>query len=200
MSGNHALTTDRALRRVVRRESHSPRSAAMVVAAVIVILIAGYLAVETVLALVGADPVLIAPGAIVEQVATLPEQGSNPAIIAGAALVALVGAVLIVLAVTPGRLAKHGMVTDDSAAVLVDNGVLAASLAQRISSETGIERDRIVVGVARRTIDVTVSPEAGVSTPLDLVRDAGERELAQYRLHPAPKLVVRQGRTKGDER
>ncbi|MCC4908345.1 DUF6286 domain-containing protein [Microbacterium sp. cx-59] len=200
MSANDTLTTDRTLRRVLRRESHSPRTTAMVVSALIVVIVAGYLAVEAVLFLVGAAPLLIGPGALLQQAATLPEQGANTIVIAVAAVVAIIGAVLVFLALAPGRLAKHAMTAEGEAGVLVDNGVLASGLAHRISSEAGIDRDRLTVGVGHRSVDVTVRPDAGVPLPLDAVREIGERELAAYSLHPAPKLVVRRGRIQGDER
>lgn len=200
MSTNATLTTDRTLRRILRRESHSPRTTAMVVAALVVIVLAGYLAVEAVLFLVGSAPLLIGPGALVNEAAQLPDRGADPIVIAVAAVIALAGAVLILLAVTPGRLAKHAMSVDGDAAVLVDNGVLASGLAHRISSELGIEPARVTVGVGHRSVDVTVRPEPGIPLPLDTVREVGERELTVYALHPAPRLVVRRGRIQGEER
>lgn len=152
------------LRRVVRRETHSPRTVATFVAVVLSIIVLAYVGVEVVLQMAGQPPVLGAPADVLNGLAALPSQQPIAAVVAGAAVVALVGLVLLVLAITPGRLSKQEL-NGGAHAVIVDNGVVAASLAQHVSDETGIARDDVLVGVGHRTADVTVRVTPGV--PLD---------------------------------
>jgi hypothetical protein len=92
--------------------------------------------------------------------------------------------------VAPGRLPKHEMTWPDRA-VVVDNGVIASALAQRLSDETGIARDRISVGVSHRRIDATVNPGPGVPLDAAVVQDLVDTELAAYRLAPPVTTRVR---------
>jgi len=181
--------SDRVLTRVVRRETHSPRTVAMAVAVVLVILALAYAGVEIVLGLLSQPPLLIAPADGLAQLADVPGQPSG-AVIGIGALLAVIGLVFLVLALAPGRLSKHRMDIGDRA-VVVDNGVLAASLAQRISDEAGIPRDHITVGVAHRVVDVVITPDAGLPIDASRVRLIADEEMAGYRLTPPVKTVVK---------
>lgn len=178
-----------ALRRVVRRETHSPRTVAMFVAVVLLILALAYVGLEIVLSLAAQPALLVGPAAAAGWLVGLP---TFPAglVIAGSIALALIGLVFIVLAVTPGRLSKHTIEAGDRA-VVVDNGVIASALAQHLADETGIARDDITVGVGHRSVDVTMRPGAGI--PLDRadVQSAAETELQTYRLTRTVRTRVR---------
>ncbi|MEV7692624.1 DNA/RNA endonuclease G [Microbacterium sp. NPDC089189] len=188
---------DRVLRRVVRRETHSPRTVAAVTVAILVIVALAYLGVELVLAMTSSAPLLVAPLDLLAGAATLPESGIPAAVVAIAALVAVIGVALIVVALSPGRLAKHEMPGED-APVLVDNAVIAGALAHTISTELGLERSRVRVGVSHRTADITVRPVAGIPLPASDVRESAERALEEYGTAPSLRVVVRIARTEGD--
>ena len=75
--------TDTVLRTVVRRETHSPRTVAMLVVVVLLLLALAYAAVEIVLNLTGARPLLVAPGEALQAVVTAPTALQPAAFIVG---------------------------------------------------------------------------------------------------------------------
>ncbi|WP_285138357.1 DNA/RNA endonuclease G [Microbacterium sp. lyk4-40-TSB-66] len=176
--------SDSVLRTVVRRETHSPRTAAMLVVVVLLLLVLAYAAVEIILNLVGAQPLLVAPGEALNAVVAAPTALMPVAFIVGGVVLALVGLVVLILAFAPGRLSKHEIPRGVNRAVVVDNGVIAAALAQHLSNESGIARDDIVVGVAHRTVDIAVRPPVGIPVDHAALKRIIEDEIAQYELVP----------------
>lgn len=179
-----------AFRRVARRETHSPRTVAMIIAVALTIGALAYLGTEIVLALLSQPGLLLSPAAAGKWLMGLPDQQPTWAILLAAILLAVIGIVLILAAVTPGRRAKHQLISDDRL-VLVDNAVIAAALAQHLSDHTGIARDRITVGVSRRVADVTVAPDAGIPVPDTQIRDLVAAELDSYHITAPIKTRVR---------
>ena len=182
--------TDSVLRTVVRRETHSPRTAAMLVVVVLALLVLAYAVVEIVLALLGQQPLLVSPGAALNAVVAAPTALQPVAFIAGGIVLALVGLIVLVIALKPGRLSRHEMAWGERA-VVVDNGVVASALAQHLSNESGIARDDIVVGVAHRTVDVTVRPPVGIPVDEAQLRRIVDEEISTYKLSPAVRTQVR---------
>lgn len=182
--------SDRALARVLRRETHSPRTVAMIVAVALAVAVLVYTVAECVAFLLGGRPLLATPGAAIEWLVGLPDTEPRGAVTAGAAVVAVVGVVFIALALSPGRLPKHGLAAEGRAA-LVDNGVIASSLAQRLSHDTGVRRDHVVVGVGHRSIDVTLDPGPGALLEEADVRASAQSEIDAYRLTRPVSLRVR---------
>lgn len=133
------------LRRVVRRETHSPRTVAAFVAVIVLILALAYIALEIVLYLAAQPALLVGPVAGWGWLVGLPTAQPAGLVIAGSAVLAVIGLVFIWLAVMPGRLSKQELGAGDSA-VVVDNGVIASALAQHLSEEIGIARENITVG------------------------------------------------------
>ncbi|AZS48823.1 MULTISPECIES: DUF6286 domain-containing protein [Microbacterium] len=178
------------LRRVIRRETHSPRTVAMFVAVILLILALAYIGLEIVLSLAAQPALLIGPAAAGGWLIGLPTAQPAGLVIAGSVVLALIGVIFIVLAITPGRLSKH-VLDGGGRAVVVDNGVIASALAQHLAEETGLARDSITVGVGHRTVDVTVRP--GIGIPLDKadVASAAEAELQTYRLAHRVRTRVR---------
>jgi hypothetical protein len=186
------------LRRVVRRETHSPRTVAMFVAAALLVLSLLYLGLEIVLYLAAQPALLLGPAAGFAWLIGLPAAHPTGLVVAGGVVLALVGVVLIVLAITPGRLSKHA-VTWGERAVVVDNGVIASALAQHVSDETGIARDRVSVGVGHRRIDITVRPGAGIPLDSAQVRSVVDDEIATYQLSRRVSTRVRVERSSDSE-
>lgn len=182
--------TDSVLRTVVRRETHSPRTGAMLVVVILLVLAAVYAAVEIGLSLAGRPPLLVAPGAAFDALAALPTAVVPAALIAIGAVIAVVGLIVLVIAVAPGRLSRHEMTWGDRA-VVVDNGVVASSIAQHVSLESGIARENVVVGVAHRSVDVTVRPPLGIPVDLDRLRTIVDDEVSSYRLTPSVRTHIR---------
>lgn len=173
--------TGSALPRVVRRETHSPRTVAMFVAVILLVLALVYVGVEIVLYLAAQPALLLGPGAGLAWLVGLPSGQAGGLAVAGAAVLAVIGLVFIILALTPGRLSKQQMQWGDRA-VVVDNGVIAASLAQHISEETGISRENVTVGVGHRTIDVVVTAAAGMPLERADVQSLAEAQVSSYEL------------------
>ncbi|WP_334149730.1 DUF6286 domain-containing protein [Microbacterium sp.] len=178
-----------ALRRVIRRETHSPRTVAMFVAVVLLILALAYIGLEIVLSLAAQPALLLGPAAAAGWLVGLPTQPAG-LVIAGSIVLAVIGLIFIWLAVTPGRLSKHALEAGDRA-VVVDNGVIASALAQHIADETGIPRDDITVGVGHRSVDVTMRPGAGIPLDQATVQSVVEQELQTYRLTRSIRTRVR---------
>jgi len=182
--------TDAVLSRVVRRETHSPRTVAAAITIVVVMLAAVYTGIETALQLGGAAPLLVAPSDALAWAAHLPDAQPRSAVIAGGAVVALIGLVLIWLAVAPGRRPKHQLGVSEHA-VVADNGVIASAIAERVRRELDLSRGAVVVGVGHRGADVAVRPEPGQSIDRSEVRAVAERELSGYRTAPMIKVRAR---------
>lgn len=178
------------LRRVIRRETHSPRTVAMFVAVILLILALAYIGLEIVLSLAAQPALLLGPAAAGGWLVGLPTAQPAGLVIAGSVVLALIGVILIWLAVTPGRLSRHTLDAGDRA-VVVDNGVIASALAQHLSDETGLARDDITVGVGHRIVDVSVRPGAGVPLDKNEVQAAAEAELQTYRLTRNVRTRVR---------
>ncbi|KQR48325.1 DNA/RNA endonuclease G [Microbacterium sp. Leaf161] len=188
------------LRRVVRRETHSPRTVAMFVAVILLVLALAYIGLEIVLSLAAQPALLLGPAAAGGWLVGLPTAQPAGLVIAGSVVLAVIGIVFVVLAITPGRLSKHTLESDDRA-VVVDNGVIASALAQHLSEETGLARDSITVGVGHRSVDVTVRPGAGIPLDKNAVRSAAEAELQTYRLtrNVSTRVRIERPNAKEDE-
>ncbi len=182
--------TDTVLRTVVRRETHSPRTVAMLVVVVLLLLALAYAAVEIILNLTGAQPLLVSPGEALNAVVAAPTALMPVAFIVGGVVLAILGLIVLVLALKPGRLSRHEMEWGERA-VVVDNGVVASALAQHLSNESGIARDDIVVGVAHRAVDVTVRPPVGIPVDEAQLRRIVDEEVAAYKLTPAVRTHLR---------
>ncbi|WP_150954052.1 DNA/RNA endonuclease G [Microbacterium testaceum] len=182
--------TDTVLRTVVRRETHSPRTTAMLVVVVLLILALAYAAVEIILDLSGAQPLLVAPGEALNAVVAAPTALMPVAFVVGGVILAVLGLIVLVLALKPGRLSRHEMSWGERA-VVVDNGVVASALAQHLSNESGIAREDIVVGVAHRAVDVTVRPPVGIPVDEAQLRRIVEEEVTLYKLSPAVRTHLR---------
>lgn len=182
--------TDAVLRTVVRRETHSPRTVAMLVVVVLLLLALVYAGIEIVLGLLGQSPLLVGPGEALNALVDAPTALMPVAFIVAGVVLALLGLVVLVLALKPGRLSRHEMAWGERA-VVVDNGVVASALAQHLSNESGIARDDIVVGVAHRTVDVTVRPPVGIPVDEAQLRRVVDEEISTYKLTPAVRTRLR---------
>jgi hypothetical protein len=176
------------LRRLVRRELHSPRSTAAIVIAIALVIVAVWIAVETVLALVGVPPLLVAPGDIPSAAASLPT--TQPAILGvSGAVVLLLGLVLLGLAIGPGRRHRHVLATDRVLAV-VDDEVIASALAQRASATASTHPDGTVVAVGRRTVGIRITPASGIAVDRDAVDRAVAADLDAFALQPPLRVAT----------
>jgi len=176
--------------RIVRRETHSPRSTLAIVLAVLVILAVAWLITEIVLSLLGHPPLLSAPAQLAAGITELPTFATDLMIAVGSVL-ALAGIILVVAAVTAGRRARHSLVGERSA-VVVDNAVIASALARHAARAGAVDPDstRVTVGHRRATVEIT--PTSGFAVDTAAVEAAVTTQLESFGLRPllAPRVIV----------
>lgn len=163
--------------RVVRRETHSPRSTAAVVVAVLLIAATLLVVAESVLQLLGLRPLLVAPRTIAEAVLATPSAGT-PVLIVAALVSGLVGLWLVALAILPGRRPRRRLQAEH-VAVVADDGMLASGLARRAARTAAVSPDAVSVSVGRRSAVVRITPVSGSRIDRDEVRRAVTEEFAQ---------------------
>ncbi|WP_019481949.1 DUF6286 domain-containing protein [Arthrobacter sp. TB 23] len=176
-------------RRLLRRETHSSRAGASVTAAVVGLLGLAWLGTEAVLSLLDQPPLVANPPSMLQWAADLPESTLPWGLAAVGIGLALIGLVLLLVAVTPGTKALH-VVDQDRTAVVVDSEVIAAAVSRRTRQEAGLDPDQVSTRVDRRRITVDVRPTSG--SPLDesTIRSAVEDELSGYGLRPEPTVRI----------
>ncbi|WP_307786216.1 DUF6286 domain-containing protein [Rathayibacter sp. SD072] len=174
--------TDALYRRVLRRETHSSRSGSAIALAILLILLFAWLGTEAVLAVLGQPALLVAPqdGAA----ALLGAAGAPIALTAAGAVLAVIGLVLLVLSFAPGRRGRRSAGIDRTA-VVVDDRVIAQSVARAAAYAGGIDPDQVQVSVGRRRVGVVVQRTSGVSTDAASIREAVDAELSGYDVSPA---------------
>lgn len=176
-------------RRILRRETHSPRATIAIIVAAMLVVVFAWIGTESVLALLGRPALLVAPADALTSTLAIPTALLPSAIIGGGALVAVLGLLLLLVAVLPGRRARHtGPV--GRTAVVVDNAVIASALARTASTTANIDPDQVVVTVGRRTADVRVQRSSGFSVNEARITAAVEQHLQKLELAPALSSTV----------
>lgn len=179
---------DPAMSRILRRETHSSRAGAAVIAAVLVIILCVYALLEAGVRAVGQPPWLVDPTTAAERIIALPE-GISPLLLgASGAVVAMVGLFFLLHAVLPGRRARH-LLRDPRTAVVVDDEVLASALARRARMAANVTQEQVMVVVSRQIVVVNVRPTSGSRVSHDAVLAAVQAELEE--MSPVPMPTVR---------
>lgn len=163
--------------RIVRRETHSPRSTAAVIVALCVALVIAWVATEGVLLLLGVHPLLLSPRGMLTSVAGAPDAPAA-SLIAVAVVAGLVGVLLLVVALLPGRRARRPL-DAEHAIVVADDTMLASALARTAARTAAVSADAVSVSLGRRTATVRVVPVTGTRVDRDAVRAAVSEEFAQ---------------------
>jgi hypothetical protein len=179
------------MHKVVHRETHSSRAAVSTVAAVLVMVVAGYGLLESAVHAIGQPAWLIEPQQAAERIVALPA-GLPPLLLgAGGAVVAMVGLFFLLNAVLPGRRARHVLQSGDSAiAVVVDDEVIASALARSARLAANVTPEQVMVVVSQRQVTVNVRPTSGVPVTEQAVLAAVEDELTEMALDPVPDVRV----------
>lgn len=167
-------------RRIRRRETHSPRSSLSIVLAIILILACAWAATEIILRFIGQPPLLLTMPALAQAVVDVPMYPAG-AVIAVGVVAALVGIILILAAILPGRQARHVVSTEHSAAI-VDNEVIASALARHAARAGNVDPDNARVSVSHRTAIVRLTPASGMPIDRAAVSEAVDRQLESYGL------------------
>jgi hypothetical protein len=183
--GAAAALSPRTMRRVLRRETHSPRAGLAIVVATLGVVVALWLAVELVLSMLRRPPVLVSPLSIIDALVSLDAPWAGAAGVG----VAVLGALLILAGVGSGRRARH-VIIGDRAPALVDNEVIASALARVAAESAGVPADNVVVSVSHRSATVRVTPISGHPVDRDTVSRAVERRLEGFALAPSVRSAV----------
>jgi hypothetical protein len=181
------MTNEQAMyRRVLRRETHASRTASsMVVASVGALLL---------IALLGAAVWWLIDGGFRDAAARALDEASvgvqHPAVLFGiGGALTVLAVVVLALAVLPGRRARRARITERSA-LLVDDGVIADSIAAAVARRAGVERDRVAVFVGRRTVEIRITPTSGVFVRVADAEDAANEILTGLGFSATPRVVV----------
>jgi hypothetical protein len=177
------------MRRILYRETHSPRAAVSVVAAVLVLVLAAYGVLESGVHAVGQPAWLIEPQVAAQHVVDLPS-GTSPLLLAAiGGVLAMVGLIFLLNGILPGKRARHllaGAHGERLPAVVVDDEVIASSLARRARLAANVTPEQVMVVVSQRQVQVNVRPTSGVPVDQGRVLEAVRDELDQMLLEPAP--------------
>lgn len=190
MSGAGTRDADRERYFIQRRQTHSARSAASIVAAVLVALTCLYFMFEAAVKSIGQDVWIKSPGQWWSWLAALPGSASPGLLGAGSLVLLVLGLFFVLQGLLPGRKARRA-IANDRAIVIVDHEVLAATLARRARTEANVSPEQVVVAVAHGHVDVQVRPTSGVRVDADAVRAAVADELAVNLVDPVPPVTVR---------
>ncbi|RPF20887.1 hypothetical protein [Myceligenerans xiligouense] len=179
---------DAVYRRVLRRETHSPRTqAAVTVATVLIVLLVAAVAAG------GwwlADPG--ARGDLAERAGTLSSFARRPtALTVGGTVAVLAAVTLLALAILPGRRARRGRVAG-RVALVVDDGVLADAVADAVALRCGVARTQVSATVGRRVATVRVTPTSGLPVDRGAAVDAAAATLDAVGFPVTPKVLVAQ--------
>lgn len=174
--------------RVLRRATHRSRSVAAGIVAILLMAAAIWALVEIILYALG-KPALILP-AHTAWVGLLDPAGLSAPWVLGAGLgFVLVGIVLIVLALAPGRLPRRTWVTD-TAAFIVDDAVVASYAAARAAQTASVPTDAVTAEVSKRRLSVTITPLAGQAVDVERVKEDLAGYLSGAPWHPALTVKV----------
>jgi len=153
------MTEQQLYPRLVRRTIFRSRSAAVIIALTVTALAAVYVGIESVLAALELPALLVSPAELVDAV------NSPSSLTLGiAAAAAVVGLVLVLVAIIPSRRGRHEL-PNDRMAVVVDDSVLAGAIGAAVTREAGVPASRVGTVVSRTRGEVRVTPTSG--SPLD---------------------------------
>jgi hypothetical protein len=172
------MSTSSIYRRIARRETHSPRSVLAIILAVIVILAAAWFGTEIVLSLLSQPALLVAPTDAEQAIITVAALPVGVLLAAGIIL-AVIGLVLLIAAVTAGRRARH-VIQTDRAVTVIDNRVIASALARHASYAGNTNPDSTRVDVSHRRAVVHITPTSGTAADKDAIKTAVDEQLDSY--------------------
>jgi hypothetical protein len=134
---------------------------------------------------------LIEPQVAAERLVALPA-GISPLLLGAiGAVLAMVGLFFLLSGVLPGRRARH-LVGGNAGgpAVVVDDEVIASSLARRARLAANVTPEQVMVVVSQRQVVVNVRPTSGIPVDQGAVLAAVHSELDGMELDPAPDVQV----------
>jgi len=157
-------------RRIRRRSVHRSRSTAVAVALVVLVLVAAWIGTESVLRAIGRPPLLADPQSAVDA-ALRPDAAFLTIAEVVAVVLVVLGVVLIVLALKPGR-QHRSVVEHERGAVIIDSRILASTAANVAGTAAGVPEGNASATARGRRTEVRVVPVTGMPVDEGVVRDA----------------------------
>lgn len=171
----------RGIRRLARREMRSSRAAISLSCALLLLLPTMWVAAELLLSLASANALVLPPATLAQGVVDVATQTRAEVLLAAGVALALVGAVLVLLAVLPG--AKPRQIMDSRrCAIVVDNEVLASALSRTARRVAGLAPEQVASTVGHRSVEVALKPGPGRTVDAAAAFNAVEAEVAGYGL------------------
>ncbi|GAA4678565.1 hypothetical protein [Frondihabitans cladoniiphilus] len=170
-------------RRILRRETHSSRSGAAVVFLIVLLLVAAYVGTEAVYAALNRKPLLFSPTDVLSTLVSAVSTEGGLVLAVGIAT-GVLGIILLIIAFTAGRRGRH-TVDDSRVAVVVDDQVIAASLAHRARLAGSLAPGQVNAWVARSHARITVTPASGAAVDEESLLAASRAELDGVAYRPA---------------
>lgn len=162
-------------RRIRRRSVHRSRSTAVTVALVVLVLVAAWIGTESVLRAIGRPPLVADPQTAVDA-ALRPDAAFTTIAEVVAVVLVVLGVVLIVLALKPGR-QHRSVVEHDRGAVIIDTRIVASTAANAAGMAAGVPEGNASATARGRRTEVRVVPVTGVPVDEAVVRDAVRERL-----------------------
>lgn len=182
-------TETRAYRRILRRETHSSRSAATIVVLIALLVVSAWVGIESVYAGLGMRALLFSPVDVLRTLVTA--ASSQAAIVIAAGIVcAIVGVILVIVGITAGRRGRH-TVDDPRVAVVIDDQVIAAALARRSRVAAALAPGQVNAWVSKRSARITVTPATGTKADDRAVLEAAREHLLETSYTPPITADVR---------
>lgn len=187
--GTRPEVDTRSYARLVRRETRASRSGSAIVVLVALALVAAWIGTEAVLAALARPALLVSPLDVLPALETALDGEAGLVLAAGVAS-AVVGVVLLALGLTAGHRGRHEL-ADERVAAVVDDTVVAASLARTARVAGRLGESQVTVWVSRRQARVDLTPASGVTVDEQAVLGAVRRELDEAAWRPAVSAATR---------
>jgi hypothetical protein len=158
--------------------------------ALVVAVVCAYGLLESTLQALGQPAWLIDPESAARAVAGLPAGVNRGLLGLVGAVLAMIGLILVAVAVRPGRRGRRSL-PGGRIAVVVDDEVLASALARRARAAAVVRPEQVNVVMTEREAIVHVRPTSGIPVRAEDVLAAAEDELARLRPEPYLQLRVR---------
>jgi hypothetical protein len=157
-------------RRIRRRSVHRSRSTAVAVALVVLALVAAWIGTEAVLSAIGRPPLVADPQTVVDT-ALRPDAAFVTIVEVIAGVLVVLGVVLVVLALKPGR-QHRSVVEHERGAVVIDARIVASTAANAAGMAAGVPEGNASATARGRSTEVRIVPVTGVPVDEESVRAA----------------------------
>lgn len=180
-------------RRIRRRSVHRSRSTAVAVALVVLALVAAWIGTEAVLSAMGRPPLVADPQTVVDT-ALRPDAAFVTIVEVIAGVLVVLGVVLVVLALKPGR-QHRSVVEHERGAVVIDARIVASTAANAAGMAAGVPEGNASATARGRSTEVRIVPVTGV--PVD---EASVRAAVVERLSGLDERFGRRVRVRVEEK